>query len=110
MLNFIKNFNKIKPSNIARDYNIDYSNLINGKLKDEKEKIIYDELYRRILSLLINESLDENQKAALENLKELVTKETEDEKENCFTLYTISQLEINSIYTLLEILGVYLNE
>ena len=108
MLNFIRNFNKIKPSNIAKNYDIDYSNLISGRLSHEKEKIIYDELYKRILGLLINDTLDENQKNAIDNLKSLVEGDTE--KENCYTLYTISQNEINSIYILLELLGVYLYE
>lgn len=52
---FIRNFGKIKISNICKENNIDVANVYNNRCSKDKIKIIREELEDRIARLYIKE-------------------------------------------------------
>lgn len=100
MSNFIKNISGIKLTNIAREYKLDYSNIIKETAK--KEDIIFfdNEIKKKIIALFLSEYLNEDEKNAINNLKALLSVKI---KENDI-YYTIDQKDINDILILLKLI------
>lgn len=52
-LDFIKNFSKIKVSDVCKELNIDKSNLWSGKASEEKISLVYITIIEKIRKLLL---------------------------------------------------------
>lgn len=50
-LNWIKNFSKIKISEICKELGIDRSNLLNGRLSSEKELLVKETILKKLEEL-----------------------------------------------------------
>ena len=59
-LKFIKDFSSISVTQICKDQKIDRSCTLRGKSSEEKTKILYDELMKKIKDLIERENNDEN--------------------------------------------------
>ena len=100
MANFIKNISKIKMTKIAKEYKLDYSNILKEKAK--KEDIIFfdNEIKKKIIALLLYDYLTDAEKNAITNIDTLLkTKILENDLQ-----YTIDQKDINDIYLIIKIL------
>lgn len=51
-LRFIRGFSSTSVNNICKELNIDRSNLINNKLKEETVQIVYDRLVLELTDLI----------------------------------------------------------
>lgn len=51
-LQYIKEFSKISVSSICRDLKIDRSNLLNGKLSEEKILLVKLEIQRKLIDII----------------------------------------------------------
>lgn len=51
-LKFIRGFSSTSVNNICKELNIDRSNLINNKLKEETVQIVYDKLVLELTDLI----------------------------------------------------------
>lgn len=99
MLSFLKNFSKIKPSLIAKEKNVDYSNIIKGTSSNYNINEITKEVKKKLLVCFLLENLSEEEKNAFYCLKKEF-KTLIDENQD---LYIIDQNTINDIYIIIKI-------
>lgn len=104
---FIKLFSKIKPSIIAKEIKIDYSNVLNGKAKTEKIELLDKELKKKIFGALIYENLLPREKEALKEIHDLLGSYKSDVN-NAF--YTIDSIDVINIKILINIFEEYIKD
>lgn len=109
MVDFIKNFAKIKASNIAKQNKIDYSNVKKATSRESKIELLYREIRKRIFAILLLENLTEQEKNAINDLYELILDIKKDcEKDTQKVIITIDFKDVENIYCLLEIFKEFL--
>lgn len=99
---FLKNFAKIKPSIIAKENKIDYSNVIQNKGKESNLKRIEKEVKKRLAIINLIENLDETEIESIRNLNlEIIDKYKEGDFINSF--------DIQYIYNVYKIFKEFIN-
>lgn len=97
MVEFIKNFSKIKASNIAKEQKIDYCNIRRGVAKESKTEKLYKIIKKKIYTILLIEVLTDEEIEALKEIK----KDIIDKSVN--NLNILDSIDINNIFIVYKI-------
>lgn len=101
MINFLKNFSSIKPSIIAKENKIDYSNVKRGIAKDSKISLMYNEIKKKIFTILLIEVLSDEEINALKDINSEILERKE---------FVLDSLDLNNIYIVYKIFGEFLKD
>ena len=101
LINFLKNFSKIKPSIIARENKIDYSNVKRGLAKDSKINLMYKEIKKKIFTILLIEVLSDEEINAIKDVRDEIIERKE---------YVLDSMDLNNIYIVYKIFGEFIEK
>lgn len=98
MSNFIKDIANIKLTKIAKENNVDYSNIYNDRAKKEDTEKFEKSLRKEILISLVKENLSPIEQVSLLDIRDFLNYATKEDG-----VYTIDQTVVNSIYVIYKL-------